>query len=377
MQLTHKYLSNLTPLRGLAAIWVVVFHFQALIKFLPEKTYLVSKGYMMVDLFFIMSGFIIYHVYKESFQKRISLINFRRFGVARFARVYPLHFITLIICIPWFVIEWGWGDFTSPTGIITNIFLVHSFGFHKTFTWNFASWSISAEWWAYMVFPFTTFFLYRKKQVAITVLLIFIVLSYMGIIYWIPRMDPNDPKMPAPHNMDATFDFGFLRGLAGFTTGMLVYKLYESGFMRKIFHRDITAILVIIITLVSLHFNLNDGLCLILFALIVFTFAQSNRFLHRICNNQLAQYLGNISYSIYLVQIFPFAALIFWEIKLPGVLYPKDANPTTSFLIGAGYALIYVILLIGLSSLSYYFIEKPCRKYINARWGKQQMPVYA
>jgi len=46
-------------------------------------------------------------------------------------------------------------------------------------------------------------------------------------------------------------------------------------------------------------------------------------------------------------------------------------------MIGAGYALIYVVLLIGLSSLSYYFIEKPCRKYINASWGKQQMPVYS
>jgi peptidoglycan/LPS O-acetylase OafA/YrhL len=378
MQPTHKYLSNLTPLRGLAALWVVVFHFQGMLSFIPpDKTHLVSKGYIMVDLFFIMSGFIIYHVYRESFQYGISSTNFRRFTVARFARIYPLHFITLIISICWFVPKWGWDRFDDPKAIITNILLIHSFGYQNTLTWNFPSWSISAEWWSYMIFPFITIFLYRKKQLAVGILLLFIILAYMGIIYWIPRISFDDPLKPALHNLDSTFDFGYLRGLAGFTTGMLVYKLYESGFLRRIFQKDITAIMVILVTLACLHFGLNDGLCLILFALVVFTFAQSNHFLHQICNNRLAQYLGNISYSIYLVQFFPLVPIFYWNIKLPGYIYPEKAAANAGFWTGAGYCMIYISILIGLSSLSYYFIEKPCRKYINARWGKQQMPVYA
>src|ERR1700737_2473765 len=98
MQPTHKYLSNLTPLRGIAAMWVVVFHFQVLVItfILPEQTLLVAKGYLMVDLFFIMSGFIISHVYQQSFQAGIASGNFRRFIVARFARIYPLHLFTLV-----------------------------------------------------------------------------------------------------------------------------------------------------------------------------------------------------------------------------------------------------------------------------------------
>jgi peptidoglycan/LPS O-acetylase OafA/YrhL len=379
MQLSHKYLSNLTPLRGLAALWVVAFHFQAtfMLYVPPGSTYLISKGYIMVDLFFIMSGFIIYHVYKESFESGFSAKNFREFTVARFARVYPLHFITLILCIVLFVPKWGWDAVDDPKAIITNLLLIHSFGIHKIFTWNVPSWSISAEWWSYMVFPFIAIFLYQKKQMAVLILLTFVVLAYMGIIYWIPRKSYMDPTKLAEHNLDSTFDFGFLRGLAGFVTGILVYKVYQAGLLRKIFQQDITAILVILITLVSLHFGLSDGLCIVLFALVVFTFAQSNRFLHQICNNRLAQYLGNISYSIYLVQFFPLVPFFYWNIKLPGVVYPKDAQPYTSFWRGAGYLLIYMILLIGFSSLTYYFIEKPCRKYINRRWGKQQMPVYA
>src|SRR3954462_7636629 len=105
MQSTHKYLSNLTPLRGFAAIWVVVFHFSEIIaKFVPtDKSLIMTKGYLMVDLFFIMSGFIIYHVYQKDFQTTFSGNHFNRFIVARFARIYPLHFVTLILAIVIFV----------------------------------------------------------------------------------------------------------------------------------------------------------------------------------------------------------------------------------------------------------------------------------
>ena len=378
MQPTHKYLSNLTPLRGIAALWVVVFHFQeTIMKFvLPAHTQLVAKGYIMVDLFFIMSGFIICHVYQDSFRFGFSNENFRQFTVARFARVYPLHFITLILCIVLFVPKWGWDAVDDPKAIITNVFLIHSFGIHKIFTWNVPSWSISAEWWSYMIFPFLVIFLYRKKKLAIGLLIIFVVLSYLGIIYWIPRKSWMDPTQPALHNLDSTFDFGYLRGLAGFVTGMLLYKAYESGIVRKIFEKDITAVLIIAATIFCLHIGLNDGSCIILFALVVCVFAMNNQRMHSLCNNRFAQYLGNISYSIYLVQFFPLLPLFYLNIKLPGVVYGKEAT-TTTFWIGAGYCLAYIIILIGFSSLSYFFVEKPCRKYINARWGKQQMPVYA
>jgi peptidoglycan/LPS O-acetylase OafA/YrhL len=160
-------------------------------------TQLVAKGYIMVDLFFIMSGFIICHVYQDSFRFGFSNENFRQFTVARFARVYPLHFITLILCIVLFVPKWGWDAVDDPKAIITNVFLIHSFGIHKIFTWNVPSWSISAEWWAYMIFPFLVIFLYRKKKLAIGLLILFVVLSYLGIIYWIPRKSWMDPTQPA------------------------------------------------------------------------------------------------------------------------------------------------------------------------------------
>jgi peptidoglycan/LPS O-acetylase OafA/YrhL len=375
---THKYLSNLTPLRGIAAIWVIVFHFQVVvIQFiLPEQTKIVAKGYLMVDLFFIMSGFIICHVYQQSFQAGLTSGNFRRFIVARFARIYPLHFFTLIFLIILIAVTKSWSPIDDPKAIPANIFLVHSFEINKVFTWNIPSWSISSEWWAYMVFPILIIFIYRGKKLAISILGLFVVTAYIAIMFWVPRHDPFDPTAVVPHNLDSTFDYGFLRGLAGFVSGMILYKVYEAGIWNKFFRNDFAALLLILITIVCLHYGINDGFYIILFIALVYAFAVNNGKLHLLCNYRFTQYLGKISYSIYLSSMFLFQWFLFGVIKLPGVKY-KEHSSSAGFWTGLGYCLAFLIIHIGISSITYYTIEKPCRKYINAKWGKETMPVYA
>jgi peptidoglycan/LPS O-acetylase OafA/YrhL len=379
-QPTHKYLSNLTPLRGIAAIWVNLFHYNimGILFVLPSQSQLLEKGYLMVDLFFIMSGFIICHVYQKSFLYDIKFKNFKKFIVARFARVYPLHFFTLLYTIIFIAHLHRWNRVYDPNAIPTNFLLLHSFGIHNIYTWNVPSWSISAEWWAYMAFPLIMLFINRKKNLAMILLAVFSASAYIAIIFWLPRHDPFDPKIVVPHNLDSSFDFGFLRGLAGFICGMLVYKIYASGLLNKIFQKDITAIFIMLITLICLHVGINDGFYIILFIPLVLAFALNNRRLHYVCNSRLLQYLGKISYSIYLSSLF--ADLSYYHltngIKLPGVLY-LDRLTASNFWVGLGYYLVFLVLIIGFASLTYYIIEKPCRKYINAKWGKEKMPVYA
>jgi peptidoglycan/LPS O-acetylase OafA/YrhL len=377
---THQYLSNLTPLRGAAAVWVYLFHFRNIVQFIsPSSTYLLSKGYLMVDLFFIMSGFIMCHVYRQSFETGLTVKKFKRFFVARFARIYPLHLFVLIILILW-IAKMGFGPLGTvmdPAAIPTNLLLIHSFGIHKVFTWNVPSWSISAEWWAYMVFPFLVLFLYRWKKLAAAGLFLFVIIAYLALMFWLPRRDPFDPAAIVPHDLDISFDYGFLRGLAGFISGMLVYEIYGSGLFRKFFQNDLTALLLIGCTLLCLHIGMNDGFYIILFAGLVYTFACNNGRLHIICNNRLAQYLGKISYSIYMTGVFVVLPFLMGLIKLPGVQYAVKGPPTAGFLLGAGYTLFFLLVQIGISTLTYYGVEKPCRKYINAKLGKETMPVYA
>jgi peptidoglycan/LPS O-acetylase OafA/YrhL len=377
MQPAHKYLSNLTVLRGVAAIWVVVFHFQVLIcQFVrPESTLLIEKGYLMVDLFFIMSGFIICHVYNQSFKSGVTTGNFRRFIVARFARIYPLHFFILMFLIILVAAGNGWNAIDDPKAIPANIFLLHSFGFNKIFTWNIPSWSISAEWWAYIVFPALCIFIYRRQGLAIITLGLLVVLAYMAIMYWLPRHDPFDPNAVVPHNLDSTYDFGFLRGLAGFIAGMLLYRAYEGGLWKRFFQGDAAALLFIIITLLCLHFGVNDFFYIILFIALVYVFSFNNGKLNAICDNRVLQYLGKISYSIYLSSVFLFLIIALGVKTLPGVKYTEHTH-TAYFWLGLAYCIGFLIIHIGISSLTYYKIEKPCRKYINAKWGKETMPVY-
>jgi peptidoglycan/LPS O-acetylase OafA/YrhL len=373
----HKYLSNLTPLRGIAAIWVVVYHFSEIVaKFVnPDTTHVIMKGYLMVDLFFIMSGFIISHVYEQSFRNNIQTTPFRQYIVARFARIYPLHFFTLLVLVILAVFSGAWNLVQDPAAIPTHLFLLHSFGIHKIFTWNVPSWSISAEWWAYMIFPVLVIFLNRNKKFAVALLTFSVVVAYTAIMFWVKRVNPFDPGIPIPHNLDTTFDFGYLRGLAGFVSGMILYKLYDSGLFRNIFEKDLTAVLVIVVCITCLHFGVNDGFDIIMFAAVVFSFALNKGKLHSLCNIPVAQFLGKISYSIYLIQIFPMIP-VFAGVKLPGLVYAEH-SASASFLTGTGYCLINICLVVGLSCLSYYGIEKPCRKWINAKWGREKMPVYA
>jgi peptidoglycan/LPS O-acetylase OafA/YrhL len=374
--LEHKaeYLSNLTPLRGIAALLVAVFHFEmAIARFVPAKlTMFFEKCYLMVDLFFIMSGFIILHVYKDNFAYHIEWNSLRKYIVARFARIYPLHFFSLLLLVILVIVFSPHGTYPNaienPWAIPTGFLLLHSYYIHDIYTWNIPSWSISAEWAAYLLFPFMALFLSKRKLFALIMLGLFVIAAYVSIMYFLPRKNYLYPSIPVPHNLNVTYDYGFLRGIAGFITGMIVYKLYQRPWIKDIFHKDIFAATIIFVLVLALHFAMNDAFCIILFAALVLSFALNNGYFHKYCNNRLAQYIGKISYSIYLMQIFlqePFSK----GLRLPGVVGFGRGKQNINFSSGLGYAFIYLVLLLAISSVTYYAIEQPCRKWINRIWG--------
>src|ERR1700712_834707 len=100
---SNKYLPNLTPLRGIAALLTVVFHVDIVLSTFGghlldgNKSSLISRMYLMVDFFFVLSGFILCYVYAKSFAGPVKGPGFKRFTIARFARVYPLHLFSLLL----------------------------------------------------------------------------------------------------------------------------------------------------------------------------------------------------------------------------------------------------------------------------------------
>ena len=97
-----RHLPTLTPLRGIAALMIVLFHFTGPV--LPNldptaHTMVVANGYLAVDLFFLISGFVICHVYQQRFARSVSMAKFLGFVRARFARLYPMHIATLAFLV--------------------------------------------------------------------------------------------------------------------------------------------------------------------------------------------------------------------------------------------------------------------------------------
>ncbi|HUB62566.1 MAG TPA: acyltransferase [Puia sp.] len=372
MAVKSGYLSNLTPLRGIAAILVAVFHFEmAIARFVPMATTMFfEKSYLMVDLFFVLSGFIMLHVYGRAFDRVLRGGQVRHFLVARFARTYPLHLFSLLllVVIVRYLTDWGNPPIVleQPREILPNVFLLQAFGVCHIYNWNIPSWSISAEWGAYLVFPFLALWISRQRRLAPVLLTVGVIAAWCCIMFVLPRKNPLNPAIPVPHNLNTTFDYGWLRGIAGFSAGMIMYQLYRLAGIERVMGGDAASVLILLLVAAGLHFAINDALVVVLFAALVLNFALNDGVLHRICNNRLLQYLGNISYSIYLMQIFlqePFEH----GMRLPGVTGNARGRFYIDFWPGLGYCVVYLVLLVGIATMTYYLIERPCRKWINAR----------
>ncbi len=162
-------LPSLTSLRGLAALWVVLYHFS--VQCFPNLdatpyTHIIHKGYLAVDLFFMLSGFVMTHVYHRAFSESVTR-HYRGFFVARIARIYPLHVLILLLFVATAVAsQWTTGTATigsirdiplqgseSVSALVANLFMLQGLDAGKL-SWNYPAWSISVEFMAYLLFPF-------------------------------------------------------------------------------------------------------------------------------------------------------------------------------------------------------------------------------
>jgi peptidoglycan/LPS O-acetylase OafA/YrhL len=217
------YLSTLTPLRGIAALLVVVFHITCYLVPLtaPGQTELISMGWLWVDFFFILSGFILCHVYSDFFKNGVSRTEYRRFILARFARVYPLHLVTLGLAVLLIVVinflaqgvmatlKWSFDLKTIPASLV----LLQSMGLYPAAPLNGPSWSLSTEWWVYLVFPFLVSPLMHLKPWSKAGIFLLVVASYLVLTYWVAPHWGNrftaELGFPIKPTLNLTADFGF------------------------------------------------------------------------------------------------------------------------------------------------------------------------
>lgn len=164
-------LPGLTSVRFALALGVVLFHYHLASPYRGmDLTGLFERARLGVDAFFILSGFILIHAYdRELIERRFS---YRRFLVARAARIFPLHlavlaFMGALVAGATLVgADFNRSGYT-PTGLLKSGLLVQSWGvapFPTKWSWNGPSWSLSAEWFAYLCFPGFAFLAHRWRR---------------------------------------------------------------------------------------------------------------------------------------------------------------------------------------------------------------------
>jgi peptidoglycan/LPS O-acetylase OafA/YrhL len=380
-----SYLTNLTPMRGIAALLTVIFHIDlfmgnALVH--PAASSILSRMYLMVDFFFILSGFIMSYVYGSRFTNQVNKSDFKKFTVARFSRVYPLHLVTLLFTIAMLFFFGKMGVPSVPVlqvdnnaySIVTNLLLLHSMNFHNWFTWVHASWSISTEWWAYMIFPFLVAPFFRLKSRGRLFVCLLCFLGYFCIMYFIIPIITVPPELSfitfhrSDWSINVAYQYGFIRCLCGFILGMMMHHAYRGGRGKNILGNGWTMVSLALAAFVSMHFNLPDILTVLFFPFLLLSGAYGSEGINKVFSTRPLQRLGDWSFSIYLVHQ-PILITTFKTIALFSPA-PVNAGPQPSLpplWIAWSICLVLIVLILFISYLSYRFLENPARRWINSK----------
>ncbi len=386
------YLSNLTPLRGIAALLTVIYHIDLMIghgggmllKF--NDTLVLTRMYLMVDFFFILSGFIMCHVYGELFTNSVKLSDFKKFTIARFARVYPLHFVTLAYTIVLLFVSAKVGVpkniilevENNTSSIFTNLFLLHSMNLHQWFTWVHASWSISVEWWAYMLFPFLVAPFSRLNSIGKIIISALCILGYLAIMFYLIPLVKISPALMAifgseggpgvGDSLNVSFQFGYVRCLCGFILGMMMYQGFKTEWGKGLLGNGYAIIILTLCSFICMHFALPDVFTVAFFPFILLSGAYGSVGMNKFFSTAALQRLGDWSFSLYLVH----QPILFTINKIMAYLNPIDPAkprmgppPQPDMLTGWIICFGIVALALCISYLTFVFIERPARKMIN------------
>lgn len=350
-------LDALTGLRGLAAWYVVLFHVRVTLKAtVGQLAYaFLSHGYLAVDLFFILSGFVLWHSCAENPAYR-GRRGIARFWLRRVARIWPLHMLLLGGFVALVLLLAATGHDTAHyrwDELPLHILLLQNWGVTPSLTWNEPAWSISCEMAAYLLFPLTTVIApWRQLSNGPLVALGCGLLAALALYF---QLHGNGNL-----GFDVTHS-GLIRCLFEFWTGNILRLLWARW-------RDVPDICTgAWAAMVAL---LEGGVVLHLpeasyvpgcFAALILALSLEDRAPARLLRSGPLHWLGEISYSTYLSHF-----LLFILFKLLFVDRHLE--------LGLGHLGLFLLIELAASAALYRLVEKPAQQWV-LRWGEQHLPA--
>jgi peptidoglycan/LPS O-acetylase OafA/YrhL len=330
-----RHLQSLTPLRGIAALTVLMFHL-ARDGGDPSVPAFFLRGYLGVDLFFVLSGFVLTHVYLRTFLAQTSWRSALAFLWARLARIYPVHFFVTAILVASSPMAF------SPVEVAANFLLMHVPW--PIATINQPSWSLSAEWYACLLFPLMVGRLWRCDArvaaaicVALLVALDLLILGVFGNL------------------REIGIGWGALaRALPEFAVGVITYRAFSDPRVAGMWRSDAAFLAVAASLVLAVEFVPNDGVVVALLPLLLLAAVSNAGLAARLLNAAPLRWMGDISYSVYLGQTIAFSVA------------PMMAATGLGPLLGLnGLRVFTVAATLAIGTLIYRCIEVPCRTLLR------------
>jgi peptidoglycan/LPS O-acetylase OafA/YrhL len=346
-----------TGLRGVAALAVVAYHLQLAGYRFPVATIsqMIDRCYLMVDLFFVLSGYIL--SYANGVEKFTGAPSVKTFMVSRLVRIYPLHAFCLLYLVlgagigdlafgmigrdPVFA-DWSWDSLKL---LLAQVTLTNGW-FLTQSGWNTPTWSISVEMLAYLAFPILLV-AFKRWGTPFVILVVAAIMLFYGAIG------------VTSGSLDVIGRVAILRCLAGFAIGMLIFRYRASAAGLSDLGATVLQLVSVAGILVVLAFRPNDVLIVPAFVLLVIATIWDRGLLGWLTGTRLLQFLGEISYSVYLNH----ACLLILVTPFWGLIASRAAAFVA--LPPAAYIPVFFSCVLIVSYVTYRWVELPSRKRLN------------
>lgn len=283
-------IKSLTGLRGIVALWVTFFHLSHFkIDFIQT---VVKKGYVAVDIFFVLSAFLLAISYADKF-KTLDFSAVQKFYKKRVNRIYPAYFLSVVF-IAVFLID------ASKTKFLINAALLQCF-FNPDYSLGTVYWSLSTEWICYLIFPFLLFFIVRYKIrseiLIIAGLALRVILPYL----------PDNLYIGADMQMQTARSSDYLDLTHGLTSLVRTISSYLLGigvaFLPGIrLQKKLVIYVALIVSLLLLYTEKGLFFIPLLSAIIIKQlYDGEDSMIRKFLGSNVVYFLGNISYSLYII----------------------------------------------------------------------------
>jgi peptidoglycan/LPS O-acetylase OafA/YrhL len=361
-----REIKSLTGLRGYAALWVCLhhYHYGDYAGELSWYLKLAKQGSWGVIIFFVLSGFIMAYVYQSWFREGCNRREYWHFMFIRFARVYPLHLLTLLLWLGFCVIGFiGYNQNDTAYTFILNLLLLHAWGFTDAISWNQPSWSISTELFCYLVFPVWMLYVRGLEARWLPAALALI----MAAILFPPHILLAKAALSQfGRTLDAqrfAYGLSLLSWFLVFALGALWFQAIQSIRVGQI-----SANLAVLAGLVLLSLMVGGAdelppkairpIITLASAVLIFGLYHQARLGDWCFGNVFAVFLGNVSYGLYLSHIMTPLVIDQTFMRLGSV------QRMTAWPMG-----VQLIVALAIAALLHHGFEKPARRWIRSRWS--------